>query len=270
MPTDLLDSLGPWWSSQLQWHTQPMLWVVLSLAVGISGRGATWLLTSSKTGDRIAGFGLTGAGQTVAWLLRLVWLVAPGYAALLCGAVSPRLLGLSVLGQASGLAYGSGFAALAFGLLVAAGLVYRRAAAARAPWVSQSAAITESTRIAIEAGARQWHWAFYRAALITALIAAGLNPEQATYWGVWVNVALVCLEGALNPFLWQDLRTPDQGGPRLLRTALLLATSVLYLITPTFWLAWGLHAATATILEPRLRIQEQMPIAGSKRGYRQT
>ncbi len=74
-------------------------------------------------------------------------------------------------------------------------------------------------------------------------------PES---WGVWLAAALIALQGALNPMLWCDLQTPGQAGKRLLRAVLLVASSVLYLLSRNFWLAWALHGVASVLLEPRL------------------
>jgi hypothetical protein len=53
----------------------------------------------------------------------------------------------------------------------------------------------------------------------------------------------------------------------VLRAALLGATSVLYLLSRSFWLAWALHAVAAAILEPRMA--PSPPFDGNKKGSRQ-
>ena len=62
------------------------------------------------------------------------------------------------------------------------------------------------------------------------------------YWGAWLAVGWICLEGALSPFLWRDLRTPGTAEIRMLRGVLLFATTVVYLLSRNFWLAWFLRS----------------------------
>jgi hypothetical protein len=178
------------------------------------------------------------------------WLIGPGYAALLLGDLSPRVMGLSQIDLGAGLGLGALFAVLSLAVLLSAGLTYRRTSYASQPYASLGSAIVVSVRLVLEAGALQWHWAFYRSAVIAALAAVGWrNP---VYWGAWMAVGVICLEGALSPFLWRDLRTPGLAERRLLRGVLLVATTVVYLLSRNFWLAWALHGLTTLILEPRL------------------
>jgi hypothetical protein len=102
----------------------------------------------------------------------------------------------------------------------------------------------------MEAGALQWQWAFYRSAMIEALTTAAAAAP--VYWGTWLAVVVLAVQGALSPLLWHDLRTPARAERRVLRAALLATTSVLYLLSRNFWLAWALHGAASAILEPRI------------------
>ena len=198
-----------------------------------------------------------------AWLTWLTWLIGPAYAALLLGLVSPRLMGLSQLDLGTGLGLGALFATLGLGVLLAAGLTYRRTRPAGPPYPSLGHAVGGSVRLVVEAGALQWHWAFYRSALIAA--AAGMGLGSPVYWGAWLAAGWICLEGALSPYLWRDLRTPGLAEKRMLRGVLLFATTVVYLLSHNFWLAWVLHALTTVILEPRLTGPAE-PLVGNKKG----
>jgi hypothetical protein len=65
------------------------------------------------------------------------------------------------------------------------------------------------------------------------------------------------------------LRLPGEAEPRILQGVLLLATSVLFLLSRNFWLAWAVHGVVALTLEPRLRAGVA-PAPGNKKGRRQT
>lgn len=247
------------WSPLLPWVLASVAWYALA-------SGGLWLLLRWRGPEsRLAGWRESLPGQLTLWLARLLWLILPGYATLLLGLLSPRLMGLSqvelgwILGR--GLLAGAG----ALALLLAAGLSYRRAHSARPPYVSLSHAIALTVLLVMEAGALQWQWAFYRCAMIET--AASLALPSPVYWGTWLAVGLLVVQGALSPTLWHDLRRPGLAERRVLRAALLAATSVLYLLSRNFWLAWALHGAATAILEPRF-VQRQ-PLATNKKGSQQ-
>ena len=200
--------------------------------------------------NRLSALAHSVGGAAAGWLVWMIWLIGPGYAALLLGLLSPRLMGLSQIDLGTGLGFGALFAALSLGVLLAAGLTYRRTRHTGSPYSSLGQAVGASVRLVLEAGSLQWHWAFYRSAIIAA--AAGMGLSSPVYWGAWLAVGWICLEGALSPFLWRDLRTPGLAEIRMLRGVLLFATTVVYLLSRNFWLTWALHALTTVILEPRL------------------
>ena len=207
-----------------------------------------WRHTSPQ--NRLFTLAHSGGGTAAAWLMWMIWLIGPGYVALLVGVLSPRLMGLSQIDLGTGLGLGALFATLSVGVLLAAGLTYRRTRYTGSPYASLGQAVGTSVRLVLESGALQWHWAFYRSAIIAA--AAGMGLSSPVYWGAWLAVGWICLEGALSPFLWRDLRTPGLAEIRMLRGVLLFATTVVYLLSRNFWLAWALHALIVVIVEPRL------------------
>lgn len=235
----------------------PLLpWVLASVAWYALASGGLWLwLRWRGPESRVAGWRESLAGQLMLWLARLLWLILPGYAALLLGMLSPRLMGLSQVELGWTLGRGLLAATVALALLLAAGLSYRRAHTARPPYVSLSHAIALTVLLVMEAGALQWQWAFYRSVMIET--AASLALPEPMYWGTWLAAGLLVVQGALNPTLWQDLRRPGLAERRVLRAALLAATSVLYLLSRNFWLAWALHGAATAILEPRFEQRQQ-------------
>lgn len=239
----LADTLAAY-SPLLPWVLISVVWYALAtnglwLAVRLSGRGSRL--------DRLL---RSLPGQLTQWMARVLWLVAPGYAALLLGLLSPRLMGLSQIELGWSLGQGLLFTGVALAVLLAAGLSQRRARPTAPPYRSLSHGITLTVLLLIEAGALQWQWAFYRSAMIEGLAAAG--APAAIYWGTWLAAGLVMVQGALSPWMWRDLRRPGLAERRVLRAALLGITSVLYLLSRNFWLAWLLHGSATSILEPRV------------------
>lgn len=241
--TTLLHSLANY-SPLLPWVLASMAWYALATI-------ALWLaMRHSGAEGRLGNLVSSRPGQLALWLARLLWLIGPGYAALLLGLLSPRLMGLSQVELGWSLGRGLLFAAGALAVLLTAGLSYRRSHPARPPYLTLSHGITLTVLLVVEAGALQWQWAFYRSAMIEALMAAA-TPTP-VYWGTWLTVAVLAVQGALSPILWRDLRTPGLAERRVLRAALLAVTSVLYLLSRNFWLAWALHGAASAVLEPRV------------------
>ena len=259
MPADLLADLTT---------ISPLLpWVLASIAWYAAAANGLWLAVRWSGRDgRLNALLRSRPGQLLLWLARVSWLVLPGYAALLLGLLSPRMMGLSQIELGWGLGRGLIFAAGALAVLLAAGLSYRRAHPAPPPYQTFSHGVALTVLLVVEAGALQWQWAFYRSAMIEALTAAAAPAP--VYWGTWLAAGVLAAQGALSAWLWRDLRTPGLAERRVLRAALLGATSVLYLLSRSFWLAWALHAVAAAILEPRIA-PAAGPSDGNKKGSRQ-
>jgi hypothetical protein len=79
------------------------------------------------------------------------------------------------------------------------------------------------------------HWAFYRGALAVAL--------DDLYSGVFLGLALIWLEWALNPFWRSGWRSESRAASQWLRAALALVVTVLYLLTRNLWVCLGVHLA---------------------------
>lgn len=235
-------------------NSSPLLpWVLASILFYAVAANGLWLaVRRSGPQGRLSRVLRSQPGQLLLWLALVLWLILPGYAALLRGLLSPRLMGLSQIELGWALGRGLIFAAGALALLLAAGLSYRRAhpAPPSSTYLTFSHGVALTTLLVLEAGALQWQWAFYRSATIEAL--ASMAAAAPVYWGTWLAAGLLAVQGALSAWLWHDLRTPGLAERRVLRAALLGATSVLYLLSRNFWLAWALHAATTAILEPRM------------------
>jgi hypothetical protein len=247
-------------------HSPLLPWVLASVAVYALAGNGLWLASrASGSAGRLNALLRSRPGQLLLWLTRLLWLILPGYAALLLGLLSPRVMGLSQIELGWGLGRGLIFAVGALAVLLAAGLSYRRAHAVPAPYQTLSHGIALTTLLVMEAGALQWQWAFYRSAMIDLL--AGAAAPTPIYWGTWLAAGLLGVQGALNAWLWHDLRTPGLAERRVLRAALLGATSVLYLLSRNFWLDWALHGAAIAVLEPRMAPAARSD--GNKKGSQQ-
>jgi hypothetical protein len=209
--------------------------------------------------------------------LRLLYYVGLPFAALFWGydAVVSRFFGLQRLvlptagaleGSASINANWLDWAqdvawAVALGLgswavLLAAGWVRRRALGdADSPRPGVRASAWETLR---EALYHEIHWAFYRSAPIVIL---GL------YWGTWTGLLLAALEALVNPVWRKGLRRPDWAATLLLRAALAVVSSLLFLRTQNLWLAillhWGVSTGLRTLYPLPVDLASERPaIAG--------
>jgi hypothetical protein len=116
---------------------------------------------------------------------------------------------------------------------------------------------------------REWHWAFYRAAVITwlaALPASVATPppdgpgatilwwgqrqvsEDPLYWGSWLALGLIAVETCLNPFCRRAMRTPGLHEHVLRRIGITIATAALFALTRNFWLCAACNVAVETIV----------------------
>ena len=91
-----------------------------------------------------------------------------------------------------------------------------------------------------EAVYHEVHWAFYRNAPILTLDGY-LGFTLGKYWGVWVGLALVALEALLNPAWRHGLTDAERAPAQLMRAALAIVSSILFLQSGNLWLALALH-----------------------------
>jgi hypothetical protein len=141
-------------------------------------------------------------------------------------------------------------------LLLAAGWVRRRALADQDREVLPGQATTWwSLR---EALYHEVHWTFYRNAPIVAF---GL------YWGSWVGLILVSLEALANPVWRKGLGTPEVAPALLLRAAMSVVSSLLFLRTQNLWLAilvhWGVTSGLSMVY-PRVSGAMTLGAVGSR------
>lgn len=208
---------GGWFAGQFAPHA-PGFWLVLDLIAG----ALFWL-----------GMGYVPLrARPLATAAR--WVVIP-YLGLLLGGLSPRLMGLAGINWPVSLGLGVGllFAMVALLTLVRVAFVAPPPEpAARAPtWAARIYSIFDS-------GAEEFHWAFLRGALAGIVLAAPAAPDNARYWAVWLAALLA---------LPETLRVARRGSIRLLKVVTLLATTVLFLYVPNFWLCWLFHAAVMLV-----------------------
>jgi hypothetical protein len=205
--------------------------------------------------------------------LRLVYYVGLPFAALFLGydAVVGRFFGMQRLAlPTAGALQGSaaidanwldwahdiGWAvALGLGswaLLLAGGWVHRRAlAGADRPRPDDRASGWETFR---EALYHEIHWAFYRSAPIVIF---GL------YWGSWTGLMLAALEALANPVWRRGLREPEKVATLLLRAALAVVSSLLFLRAQNLWLAillhWGVTSGLRSLYPQPLAVAPARP-----------
>lgn len=170
-----------------------------------------------------------------AWLAPAYWFFIP-YLALLVGAVSPRLMGLYWIDWRTTFQVGAG-------LLLVIGLLALLAWLFVLPRAEPSAKVGWSVRLVWIglAGTEEWFWCFLRAALWEIMWTAPQVGAAPLYLSVW-GAALLAL-----PLV---LALHESGRLRLIKTAILLITTVVFLFTRNFWLCWLIHAALAVLFTP--------------------
>ena len=169
-------------------------------------------------------------------LVRIVRWVQVPYFGLILGGLSPRLMGLSVLGWDS--RHTLGLVVLACLLVL---LVLIRIRLHAEPDQVDRVSLTSQTLSPslIESCAQEFHWCFLRGAVWELLyysLSASLSPQ---YWAVWV-AALISLPGIYVQ--------PSPLSDRLLTALILAATSSLFLVTQSYWLCCFLHMGIRVIL----------------------
>ena len=198
-------------------------------------RAALWLALS---------FFLAGAATLVTRLVapeleRLVrivrWVQVP-YFGLILGGLSPRLMGLTVLGWDS--RYTLGLVVLVC-LLVLLILVRIRLHSEPKQFDGISLTSQSLSPPLIESCAQEFHWCFLRGAVWELLSISLSTPYSPQYWSVWVAAAISLPGIYVQPSPLSD---------RLLTALVLTATSSLFLVTQSFWLCCFLHLGIRVIL----------------------
>jgi hypothetical protein len=244
--------------------TDPLLWVLGSLAMAAIVTNIVWqAVRAARRGRTPPPGGGWGSLEPLIWLLTALFLFLPPILAWRAGALSPYLMGLSQLDWLDALVSGGVLAAAICGIIIFGWLVYRHKLPPRLrqdgsfqPWLAP-----------VDAALLQWHWAFYRAGVIgwltlaSEMKGAGPGPflahvmEQPIYWGSWLGMVLVAAEWALNPFARRVLvgsRDHAVYAPAAERTvvrmALAVATTALFILTRNFWLPLACHVIVETAI----------------------
>lgn len=232
------------------------LWLSSSVLLAVLWANLAWSFRQPRSGAM--GEFIT---RLVAWrfspwllqLLRLLYYVGVPYAALLWGhdAVIKRHLGLSSGGEVGADAAAKWFnwahdvgwaVALGVGAWVLLALgwwTYRRALTTAGEESTVAEANASGWVLLREAAYHEVHWAFYR----NAPIVMWEKHTGDVYWGVWAGLVLVILEAVLNPAWRKSLTDPQKAPAQLMRGALAVVSSVLFLLTGNgnLWLALALH-----------------------------
>lgn len=181
------------------------------------------------------------------WLYAARWVLIP-YFGLMAGGLSPRLMGLSKINWATTLNLGI---ALLFGLmLLAIGVRIFISVNSRSTGEEDGRALGEPRSgwadmglMILMSGAEEFHWSFIRGA-IWELLLFWPQPLDGLpgYRAIWI-ATLITL-----PEIWmQPLAAPQ----RLVKSALLVMTAIVFFYTRNFWLAWLVHAIAWLVLTQR-------------------
>jgi hypothetical protein len=235
------------------------LWPLGFLLLAVICANLAWLSRHLRPGTLDDAIARLIAWPFSPWLLqlfRLLYYIGVPFAALLWGqdAIVERLLGLQQLdlfapseGEISAdlvanwldwlhdIGWAAALGAGGLILLALGWWAYRRAlhGLEGARGENQIAGADSSGWVLLrEAAYHEVHWAFYRQMPIRT---------QDAYWGVWLGLALVALEAALNPAWRKGLADPRQAPVHLMRGALAVVSSVMFLLTQNLWLALLLH-----------------------------
>ncbi len=210
-----MDGMGPF-IQQLSWQ-RPGLWLVLSLV--LSGVAAWWTPVEHRARR---------------WWIWGHQVLVP-YAALLVGAVSPRLMGLTGIDWRVTLVQGIWVALVLLGFTALVRVALQRGLAA-SPWTSSASNAGGFHRF-LAAAAQEFHWCFLRGGLTE--IGMAVDAARPAYLATWLAVGL-----ALPELLGRERSAPG----RLAGVTVLLLTSVLFLYTRNFWLGVLVHWAARSLL----------------------
>lgn len=179
------------------------------------------------------------------WLyqvLRFAYYVGFPFLALIKGAMSLRLLGLSDLDWIRGIGAGVPLGLGAFLLLAWGWSHYIRSLGRREVERSHLAEAQILSQpwgwplILLETIYLEAHWAFYRSGPLAVL---------GDYWGVFAGLGIVYLEWATSPTLRRNLGTERQG-EILWSGSLALVVAILFLFTHNLWLCALIHLGLET------------------------
>lgn len=174
------------------------------------------------------------------WLVqtfRFAYYVGLPFLALIRGAMSPRLLGLSHLDWIGGIGSGVPLGLGAFLLLAWGWSHYIRSLGRRKverPRLAEVHTLSQPwgwPLILLEVIYLEAHWAFYRSGPLAVL---------RDYWGVFAGLGVVLIEWAMNPKLRRSLGTERQG-EIVWNGSLALVIAIIFLFTRNLWLCALIH-----------------------------
>ncbi len=249
--------------------TKPELWAAGSAMLAVLAVNAAWIVSRLAQGRQRMTRLLRASGvQALAWLIVSLYLLLLPLMAWRYGAISPYLLGLAELDWVQSLGLGGLLTALLVALALFGWLVYRHELPADdATLHTREGHLLRALRSPFDSALAQWHLAFYRAAAIAWLATvprpapSPLSPtlasmqSQSLYWGSWLGVLVLLMEGALNPLLWRAVRSPTAhdsapGKPEahLRAMAMTIATTALFVLTRNLWLCLACQVIVETAI----------------------
>ena len=254
---------------QLTSWGESWLWLGGSLLLAILWANLAWYFRqprSSSIGEFVTRIISWRFAPLLLQFLRLLYYIGLPTAALLWGqdAVVQRYLGLPSgqsdvwLKWAHELGWAAALGTGAWTLLMLGWWTYRRAlhtAEKKSPIAGANASGWILLR---EAAYHEVHWAFYRNAPVIFVLAR-ITGEG--YWGAWIGLALVALEAALNPAWRKGLADPEKAPTQLMRGALAVVSSVLFVLTKdgNLLLSLLLHFGVSLGLSALVRVFPLLP-----------
>ncbi len=225
MPSDLVNLLDP----------RQMLAVVLSFSVILYALSSNLAriharrlsATSSQLLEKAK---ITWLPRAIGELLRWIFYLGLPYTALVLGYDTVRALGIWNIDWIGTLVYAG---ILAAGMAIVFLWVWRPFAQAQHPHT-----IDESRwgwpRHVVETIYQEAHWAFYRSGPILWLGDA--------YWGSFVGLALVLIEGWSNPEVRENAHDISRADAPLWTGSLAVMSTVVFVFTQNAWYALAIHA----------------------------
>ena len=183
------------------------------------------------------------------WINLARWILIP-YAGLISGSLSPRLMGLTGIDWQATLSIGIVLTAILIGLmavvrftLAASGEIDSLGTEANRLNSSETSGRTTglpSYALSVfMAGAEQFQWSFLRGAVWEIALLTAAGTDLTSYWAIWIATLL-----ALPAVLLQPLSRAD----KLLKVAILVISTILFIFTRNFWLCWIFHASAWLLL----------------------
>ncbi len=166
------------------------------------------------------------------------WVLIP-YCAVMLGAVSPRLMGLSRIDWRVTLGFGVTLLAT---LTAIVAISHGTLDSERRKRDSDESSFLNVPFTILFCGAEEFYWSFLRGAITEAFILSSSSISLQLYWASWIAALLL-----LPEVLTQRL-TPTG---RLAKLSIVVLTNVLFIYTRNFWLCWTAHAAVWLIFGGR-------------------